>query len=77
MGLIHPYVAKHNQILKGDLIMSDLTIQQFRFFLEDLENNLSRMDFLIELMSIIIDKSRYSGDSMSEILSKFESSVRT
>jgi len=47
--------------------MTDLTIQQFRYFLEDLENNLSRMDFLVEQMTILLENSHYSYKAMSKM----------
>lgn len=33
---------------KGDLIMTDLTIHNFQYFLKELRKNLNDMDFLIE-----------------------------
>ncbi len=47
--------------------MSDPTIQQFRYFLEDFEKNLSRMDFLVEQLTDLIDNGHGSYKAMSKM----------
>ena len=50
--------------------MTDLTIHQFRYFLEDLQNNLQRMEILCEELSILLNNSHYPYNAMSDICRK-------
>lgn len=67
MGSEHPHVANHNQIYEGDLIMTDLTIHNFRHFLEELGKNLKDMDELFEQESIHIKNMHVLYGAMSKI----------
>jgi hypothetical protein len=68
MGLEHPHVANHNQIYKGDLIMTDLNIHNFQYFLKELRKNLNDMDFLIEQESIRLRTMHILHEVMSKML---------
>ena len=68
MGLEHPHVANHNQIYEGDLIMPDLNIHNFQYFLKELRKNLNDMDFLIEQESIRLRSMHILYEVMSKML---------
>lgn len=47
--------------------MTDLTIHNFRYFLEDLEKNLREMDTLLEQVFILLRSTHVSYDVMSKM----------
>lgn len=48
MGLRVPTRCYHNQITKGDLIMNNTNIQNFIYFLKELEKNITQIDEFLE-----------------------------
>lgn len=47
--------------------MTDITIHNFRYFLEDLEKNLRQIDALLEQVSILLRSTHVSYEVMSKM----------
>jgi hypothetical protein len=52
---------------KGDLIMPEINIHNFQYFLKELRKNLNDMDFLIEQESIRLRKMNVLHEVMSKM----------
>ena len=67
MGLRHPHVANHNQTFIGGLIMTDINIHNFQYFLNELEKNLNDMNFLIEQESMRLQNQTFLHNVMEKM----------
>ena len=64
----HPRAANHNQpLMKKGLIMTDISIDNFRYFLEDLEKNLRQIEALLEKASILLKSAHVSYGVMAKM----------
>ncbi len=56
--------------------MTDLTIHNFRYFLEDLEKNLREIDALLEQVFILLRSTHVSYDVMSKMCENWNNQLK-
>ena len=56
--------------------MTDLTIDNFRYLLEDLEKNLRQIEALLEQMSILLRSTHISSGVMSKMCENWNNQLK-
>ena len=75
MSLHNPHVANHNRILQGDLIMTDINIHNFQYFLNELRKNLDDLETLFEKESMTLESMNILHGVMAKICENWENQL--
>ena len=74
-GPSHPHVANHNRILLGDLIMTDINIHNFQYFLKELRKNLNDLETFFEKESIALESMNVLHTVMAKMCENWENQL--